>query len=68
MSSRSIVILATTGLLLCLMVVLVLVPPPEGNFEAAEAVTARIQGALGILFPASLHSLGVDLKSRSDKP
>lgn len=63
MSRRSIAILVVTGLLLVLLVVLLLVPAPEDNVGAIEAIVSRIEGALGILFPASAHTLFTDKKN-----
>ena len=60
MSKRSLTILLATGSLLALLVVLLLVPAPAENVEAINAITARIEGALGILFPAVLHTLAAD--------
>lgn len=64
MSQRSIIILVATAALLIALLVLLLVPAPEENVAAIEAVSSRIEGALAVLFPAAIHTLGVDRKDR----
>lgn len=64
MSRRSILILVATGVLLVLLLVLALVEAPAANAELVQNYVMRIEGALAILGPASLHTLLHDRKER----